>query len=462
MRRRRNIVWAAVATAGLVAGLAAGCGQGGSGGTGQTPTEATGTGPRAAVTDAVAADAVVTATWELGVATLRTSSEPNVVVSPSSLVTALAMLSEGAVGDQESAPFDAALGATGQERTDAVSSLLTALSRYDGDPAAVQAETLPTTPVLHTAQRLAMDDDADRAPSQAFLDRLQRGYGAGVLVTDLGSATGKDALSAWVDENTGGLVKETAITPDPDLVAVIQDALVLAAAWQQPFDPADTHDAAFAVPGTGQVQVPTMSAELDVAVVEKDGWTAVRLPYTDTLSADLLLPPATICPSCSCPPDTFCDCGLVDPTTGTVVDGCIDDPAAGDPAQADAATLQALSEALDGAEVQHVEVVVPTLDLTSTTDLMNLLDSLGIDGDHPLTGVRADGDPVAVGQAVQQTVLKVAEDGTRAAAVTEIGIEAMSAPLQVDQVRFDRPFLLVVRDGTTGWPVLLASVTDPR
>ena len=423
MRRRQSIVWVAAATAGLVAGG----GQGGSG----TPTEATGSGTPAVVTDAVAADDVVTATWELGVATLRSGDGPNVVVSPSSLVTALAMLGEGAVGDQESAPFDAALGAAGQERTDAVGSLLTALSRFDGDPAVVQADTLPATPVLHTAQRLVMDDDADRSPAQTFLDRLQQGYGAGVLVTDLGSAKGMDALSAWVDENTGGMVKETAITPDPDTVAVLQDALVLAAAWQQPFDPGDTYDASFTVPGTDQKQVPTMRAELDVAVVESDGWTAVRLPYADGLSADLVLPPQG-------------------------------DSAADHPAQADAATLQALSDGLDSADTQRVVVFVPTLDLTSTTDLMDLLVSLGIDGDHPITGVRADRDPVAVGQAVQQTVLKVAEDGTRAAAVTEIGIEAMAAPLQLEEIRFDRPFLFTVRDGTTGWPVLLAAITDPH
>jgi serpin B len=425
MNRRRGFVWVAVATAGLVAG----CGQGG--GSGGSPTEATGSGTRAVVTDAVATDAVVAATWELGVATLRSGDGPNAVASPSSLVTALAMLGEGAVGDQETAPFDAALGATGQERTDAVNALLTALSRYDGDPAVVQADKLPTAPVLHTAQRVVMDDDADRAPAQRFLDRLQQGYGAGVLVTDLGSTTGADALSAWVDENTGGLVKETAIVPDPDTVAVLQDAFVLAAAWQQPFDPDDTYDATFTVPGTGQVQAPTMSAELDVPVVERDGWTAVRLPYTDELSADLLLPPP-------------------------------DDPAADSPAQADAATLQALSAGLDDASAQPVKVFVPTLDLATTTDLMDLLDSLGIDGDHALTGVRADGEPVAVSQAVQQTVLKVAEDGTRAAAATEIGVGVKSAPLQVEEVRFDRPFLLVVRDGSTGWPVLLAAVTDPR
>ncbi|MCL2848454.1 MAG: serpin family protein [Micrococcales bacterium] len=411
---------------------------------GSPEAEQTGSGTRAVVTDAPALDDVVAATWELGLAAARTG-QGTVVVSPSSLVSGLAMLAEGATGTQ-TAPFDAALGAAGHQRTDAVNMLLAALGRYDGDPAAVRAARLPSTPVLHTAQRVVLDDDPDHAPAQGFLDRLQRGYGAGVLTTDLGSATGTAALSAWIEENTGGLVKRTAIVPDPTLVAVLQDAFVLAAAWQYPFDPAATYDADFAAvvgtdPSTVTVQVPTMHNELRVPVVQADGWQAVRLPYTDDLSADLLLPPSREhCPPGDCPVWTEID-----------------------PTMYQAPVLAGLSAALDDAAARDVKVALPVLDLATTTDLMDLLTSLGI-VDQPLTGVRADGGPVVVGQAVQQAVLKVAEDGTRAAAVTEIAAEDAGAepPEEVLEVRFDRPFILVIRDGTTGWPVLLAVVTDPR
>jgi len=404
------------------------------------------------VTDAPAADDVVAATWELGVAALRSGDGPNVVVSPSSLVTALAMLGEGAVGD-EAAPFDAALGAKGSTRTDAVNYLTTALSRYDGDPAVVQADTLPTTPMLHTAGRVVLDDDPQHAPAQAFLDRLQHGYGAGVLVTDLASDKGTKALSAWVDENTGGLVKKTAITPSPALVAVLQDAMVLAAAWQYPFNPYATYDASFAAAAPGNkaqpdlvpVLVPTMHAELSVAVVESDGWQAVRLGYTDDLSADLLLPPAQCVPpadggeECTSPPDVYTNPGLVDPQV-----------------------LANLSTALDTAQPTEVSLAVPTLDLVTTTDLVTVLTDLGIVG-QGLTGVRADGKAVVVTQAVQQAVLQVDEDGTRAAAVTEIAMgEGALPPQEILEISFDRPFLFIIRDGTTGWPVLLASITDPR
>ncbi len=68
-----------------------------------------------------------------------------------------------------------------------------------------------------------------------------------------------------------------------------------------------------------------------------------------------------------------------------------------------------------------------------------------------------------VGQAWQQAVLRVDEEGTRAAAVTEIGVAGGAAPAP-EPVEFvvDRPYLFVVGDGETGLPLFLAAVLDPR
>ena len=71
--------------------------------------------------------------------------------------------------------------------------------------------------------------------------------------------------------------------------------------------------------------------------------------------------------------------------------------------------------------------------------------------------------PPYVGQAWQQAVLQVDEEGTRAAAVTELGMMAGSARVeQPIQFVVDRPYLFVVADSGTGWPLFLASVLDPR
>ena len=386
--------------------------------------------------EASEAAAVVRATWGAGFAALAANDEPaGAVVSPAGLVVALAMLAEGARGESAAA-FDEALGAAGDARTDAVSALLASLARLDGDPAVVKADDLPATPMVHVANQVVVDDDQRLA--EPYLGRLMSGYGAGVLVTDLGSDAGKKDLDAWVKRHTGGLVDESAMQPDPALVVVLQNAITLAAAWEQPFDSAATSDQEFTLPSGDEVFVPRMHATGRWAYAERDGWRAVRLTYGADLHADVLLPPPG-------------------------------SPGAGDPALADPGAVAALVAELDAAPPAEVLVGLPKLDLTSTTDLLDALGRMGLGhltspataGLHGLL-VNPPGPPY-VGQAVQQAVLKVDEEGTRAAAVTEIGVAAGSAPVTPPaELLVDRPYLFVVGDSGSGLPLFLAAVRDPR
>jgi serine protease inhibitor len=407
------------------------------------PTMLEGQGERVevALSSAASTGDVVEASWRAGFAALGAGDDPaGTVVSPASLVVALSMLAEGASGESAAA-LDAALGASGDARTDAVNALSATLARYEGDPAAVGAKKLPEIPVVHLANQVVIDDQQDAQPD--YLDRLRAGYGAGVLVTDLASPDGKRALDAWVRDNTGGLIKESAITPNPELVLVLQNAVALAARWSTSFDPNVTQPADFTRADGTVASVDMMHLATPFAYAERDGWRAVRLPYVQVddgnpqLYADVILPPE-----------------------GSA--------AAADPAVADPATVAALSAALDAQTPVDVLLALPKLDLTTSLDLLPALDAMGLGALTSPQTAELDGlliDPPAppyVAQAVQQGVLQVDEDGTRAAAVTEIGVAAGAAPPQ-DPITMtvDRPYLFAITDGATGWPLFLASVLDP-
>ncbi|MDO8107909.1 serpin family protein [Isoptericola sp. b441] len=412
---------------------------------GSTPTLTMleGQGERAQVTlvDAAAAEAVVAASWRAGFAALGAGSEPaGTVVSPASLVVALSMLAEAARGESAAA-LDTALGASGDARTDAINALSTTLARYEGDPAAVGAAELPEIPVVHLANQVVVDDEQDA--QQSYLDRLTAGYGAGVLVTDLASDEGKRDLDAWVREHTGGLVKKSAITPAPELVLVLQNAVALAARWATSFDPNLTQPDEFTRADGTSATVDMMQLGSPFAYVEREGWRAVRLPYLQVdegnpqLYADVMLPPEG-------------------------------SQAAGDPTLADPAAVEALSVALGAQATTDVLLAMPKVDLTSSLDLLPVLDALGLGALTSAQTAHLDGllvDPPAppyVAQAVQQGVLQVDEDGTRAAAVTEMGIAAGAAPpANPVTMTVDRPFLIVITDGASGWPLFLAAVQDP-
>ncbi|MFF2268053.1 serpin family protein [Cellulosimicrobium cellulans] len=425
------------AAAAAVVGLVAACATGVPTGPDLPLATADATRHVVAVADAGATPDVVEATERLGLTMLDAAPrEGNVVVSPASAVVALSMLAEGARGET-AATLDAALGASGQDRTDAVNALLAALQDYDGDPALVQKDELPKRPLVHVANQVVLDDQAQ--VHDTYLEALATGYAAGVLHTDLGTASGIAPLSAWVRFHTGGLIEKSAIEPDADLRLVLQNAVLFAARWEAPFDEGETRPSPFALPtglSTGEeVDVESLSLTEAWAYAEHDGWRGVRLPYVDGFHADVVLPPE-----------------------GT------------DPASITPARTAALREALDAATPQRVALTMPTLDVPveRATDLRPALAAAGLGGlfdrvDPPDLGGISD-EALYVSQAKQQAMLQVDAEGTVAAAVTELGAQAMSSEVEILPLTFrvDRPYLFAVSHTETGWQLFTAAIRDPR
>lgn len=380
------------------------------------------------VASADALPQVVQATRQLGVTTLRTAPrDANTVVSPSSLAMALAMLTEGARGETLEA-LETMLGAAGEERRDAIAALRGALLAYEGDPAVAVGKELPDRPIVHLASQVVVDDEYE--PSLAYLDALVDVFDAGLQTTDLSSEAGMDVLSGWIRQHTGGLIEETAMQPTADLRLVLQDAVLLAARWQTPFNANWTAPLPFTLPDGSQVEADTMAGMEQWAFAEVDGWQAIRLPYVEALHADVLLPPQ-----------------------GT------------DPAEVPAELLARISAALDTATPSLVVLSLPTLDAgPDPLDLREILPAVGapvLCADLPdLSGI-GPGD-LCVLQAAQQAVLRVDEEGTVAAAVTEIGVGETSAPMPEHELHFDRPYLFTITHTETGWPLFLAAIRDPR
>lgn len=380
--------------------------------------------------DAPASADAVAATEELGLLALRATAEPdtNALVSPASLSLALALLAEGARGET-AASLDSALGAAGEDRTSAYNALAGALAEHDGDPAVAQEDELPDEPVLHLANQAVLDDGL--TVEQAYLDALATSFDAGVQRVDLGGDAGKQVLDAWVNEHTGGLIEESAIEPDPLLRLVLQNAILLAARWQTPFQEATTSDEDFTgLDGTAPTEM--LHGTESWAYATQDGWAAVRLPYVDAFHADVLLPPV-----------------------GT------------DPADITSETLDALMTALDAEGPRLVELAMPTLELEPPVlDLAPALEQAGLGGlyDGPdLSGISTT-EPLEVSQVLQQAYLSLDEDGTVAAAVTEIGMEASGVAPGDGPVRMivDRPYLLRIAHTETSLPLFLAAVRSPQ
>ncbi len=403
--RRLTRLSAKVAAAVAVAAMLAACGSvggeevEGSGAVLDLPFDTT---PR--VSDAAAASE------RLGWDVARAVDEANVIVSPSSLSMSIALLGEGAEGASQTS-IEQATGLAGDERSAAFGALRQALTDYEDLPKSVSADSPPKTPLVHQASQVV----AISAPvGREFLERIKTYYDAGATQAEPGDA--QAVLDAWVKKNTAGLIEKSGIEVGGDTRAVVQDAVLFAAAWRTPFGSDTVLD--FAREG-GSAPVDGVVETLDVAYAETGRWAAARLPYDDALAADVILPATGLAPS--------------DLTAEDLADA---------------------REALDGATPESVTVTMPTFDLASKIDLLKALPSVDL-GD-----VGSISPGTYVGQWVQQARLTVSAKGTVGAAVTEAATET-SAVMPEHTLTLDRPYVLRVLDTRTGWPLFLARIADP-
>ena len=77
---------------------------------------------------------------------------------------------------------------------------------------------------------------------------------------------------------------------------------------------------------------------------------------------------------------------------------------------------------------------------------------------------RMSDEPLCISFVKQKTYVAVNEQGTEAAAVTAIGVEAMAVMREPPPFHFvvDRPFFMAIRERQTGLILFLGAISDPR
>ena len=356
----------------------------------------------------------------------------NILVCPLGLALALALVADGAT-DATTQGYDRLLGAGGRDRDRAWSAVQTALGRYDRSLDGFDPGKPPETPLVHVANHVVVVDREEVAVSQAYLDTVLRWFSAQVEKVPAGDLA--DNLSEWADKNTAGLIKKTGVQVTGDTALVLQNALLFAAQWDTPFKAEDTREGTFTRADGSTTQTKFMHGTRIIPYAYGQGWAAVRLGYQggeldgQGLAMDVVLPNQGTSPA-DLPPATW--------------------------AQASAA----LDQAAAGSDQNEVKIVLPKLDLTSgPVELLEMLKALGLDTSS-LDGIALG---LSISQVVQQVRLLVDEEGTVAAALTEVGLTAGAAPDQSKPIDFvvDHPYVLRLRDLATGTTLVQAAIMGP-
>jgi serpin B len=249
-----------------------------------------------------------------------------------------------------------------------------------------------------------------------------------------------DTVNGWVSKRTEGKIDKI-LDKLSDVILI--NAVYFKSRWAVAFDPKFTRDEFFSLTRSRQELVPTMLQEINHVVVVREGYRAIRLPYVARSLAMVIALP-------------------------NEVDGL--DEVAG--RQTPDELVQTLA-ALRSTTPRPVVLTLPRFKTAFAADLKLVFQKLGMalpfdqrrSDFSGLTGRPPQEAPTAIDQIAHRAVIEVSEEATEAAAATAIGIRVTSAPtkpVEPTQFRVDRPFLYYLVDDATGAVLFQGRVVDPR
>lgn len=358
---------------------------------------------------------------------ITTKETDNLIFSPYSIWLAFSMLYAGAQGETElqmTRVLHFLAQDTQHPALNAVDQRLQAL----GEPGSVEEEEVP----FQLSLTNAVWGQQGYAFRQPYLDLLAAQYGAGLRAVDFQASpeAARQAINAWVAEETGGRIEEIAPPGSLDSATrlVLVNAIYFKAGWSYPFDQADTADAPFTLLDGSRVTVPQMHMQIRLDYMQGQGFQALRLPYVDQ-----------------------------------TVDMWVILPAQG---QFEAVQKQWspawLEDVQRQAEAREVILTLPRFGFESDLSLPGLLHEMGLEQAFcPALdfGGMVESGGLYIDQALHRATITVDEKGTEAAAATMA--EVPVSEVEEVEMTVDRPFLFAILTRETGLILFLGQVLNP-
>lgn len=355
----------------------------------------------------------------------------NMMISPLSISIAMAMVSNGASGDNI-AEMKEVLGFGDMEFeyiNAQFANLVQSLVEADKDL------------VLEIANSVWMDDEFAPDVKQDFINVLDEFYDAAFFTEDFQDEAAADKINSWVSEKTHGKIDKIIEKVGPQAVMYLINALYFKAAWTTSFDKESTYEGAFMLSDGTQGKADYMDFAYDQEKPEfysyssdwsdENGYSVVRIPYGR---------------------DVFAFYGIV-PSYGnkTNIDKFIEEIAE-----------NGLDSYISQLEKRTFPVRLPKYKFAYEKSLVDVFKSLGMEKafvDGALMNIAGEPHAPFISDIYHKTFIEVNEEGTEAAAVTsvEVGDNAMPAGFYAD-----RPFVFLIRDDRTKSVLFIGKVENPK
>lgn len=272
---------------------------------------------------------------------------------------------------------------------------------------------------------------------QNTMDSLAYYHYASVFQGDLSSDKSAKALQTWLNNNTGGLLKDQVANAafPPEAVMTLASTVYLQSKWADQFNPARNTDEIFHAPSGDREATFMNKKELQTSYYWGSSYGAVTLNLQNGSRMWLILPDE----------DKSVDDVL---TEGQFWE-----------------LLMPSEKEPENRKYMMVNLSMPKFDINSSCDLKAMLTGMGVTDIFDLqksdfTAITSD-SPIVIGAVNQAARVVVDEDGVKAASYIEIpGAGAAMPPEEIIDFVLDRPFLFIIAD-YSGIPLFTGVVNEP-
>ena len=340
-------------------------------------------------------------------------SDGNALISPVSVMAALAMTADGANG-QTLAEMENVLGMTNENLRKNLGSYV--------HPANSDEQ-------LQFANSLWLRNDGALQVNKNFVERTVSAYGADVFSEPFDNTT-KNKINYWISEKTDGEIKNMLSEIPSSTVSYIINTVLFEAEWKDPYNENAVRKNQYFTNASGEKKNVTMLASGEYGLVELGKTKGFIKRYKDC---------------------NYAFVGLL-PDEGVTVSDALA-----------SFTGQDFVDAVNNPTPMKVVVNIPKFDLECKFELNEPLKAMGMPtafssaADFTNLGVSPLGN-IYIGKVYHNTFIRYDEKGTKAGAATVVQFDAESAPAEIEYLTFDRPFIYAIIDTTNGIPIFIGAV----
>ena len=368
-------------------------------------------------------DAGAAAAADFGVRLFKTSMEEgkNTLISPLSVLYALAMTANGADGETL-VQMEQVLGMD-------VDNLNSYMLAY--------IDLLPESKdyKMSLANSIWFKDDPNFAVEQSFLQTNADYYGAGAYKAAFDEGTRND-INNWVKEHTDGMIPEIIDEIPDEAIMYLVNALAFDAKWAEEYEEHQIREGRFTMEDGTRQDVDMMHSE-EYTYLEDDLATGFIKYYKDRKYAFVAMLP----------------------NEGVTVSQYVD-----------SLTGEHLRELLNNPEDLTVFASIPKFETEYDIEMSEVLQEMGMTdafdwrvADFSRLGTyNVDGINICINRVLHKTFISVSEQGTRAGAATAVEMVAEGAMeiVEFKEVVLDRPFVYMLIDCETNLPFFIGTMMN--